>query len=136
MPRYDVVQRRKAQKDLQRRWELPAGSRVWRYLQHSPGDNQTSQLESPQLAQDEIEMYITDIRGVLQTGSTGDRQELLRRFIRSIVLYPNHVEIEYNSGLSALAPLGNFGVSRSPLDGAPRATRTPAPGSGGRCSIH
>lgn len=127
MPRYDVVQRRKAQKDLQRRWELPAGSRVWRYLQHSPGDNQTSQLESPQLAQDEIEMYITDIRGVLQTGSTGDRQELLRRFIRSIVLYPNHVEIEYNFGLSALAPLGNFGVSRSPLDGAPGRLERPHP---------
>jgi len=41
MPRYDVMQRRKAQKDLQRRWELAAGSRVWCYLRHSPGDNQT-----------------------------------------------------------------------------------------------
>src|SRR5689334_8509596 len=41
MPRYGVMQRRKAQKDLQRRWELPSGSRVWCYLRHSPGDNQT-----------------------------------------------------------------------------------------------
>lgn len=41
MPRYEVMQRRKAQKDMQRRWELPAGSRVWCYLRHSPGDNQT-----------------------------------------------------------------------------------------------
>src|SRR5690349_21478975 len=41
MPRYEVVQRRKAQKDLQRRWELPPGSRVWCYLRHSPGDNQS-----------------------------------------------------------------------------------------------
>jgi hypothetical protein len=96
---------------------------------------EAGQHESPQLTQDEIEAYITDMRGVSQTGATADRQELLRRFIRSIVLYPNHVEIAYNFGLSALAPLGNFGVPRSPLDGAPRATRTPAPGSGGRCSI-
>jgi DNA invertase Pin-like site-specific DNA recombinase len=41
MPRYDHVQRRKTHKDLQRRWDLPPGSRVWCYLRHSPGDNQT-----------------------------------------------------------------------------------------------
>src|SRR5215467_5010158 len=41
MPRYDARQRRKAQKDLQRRWELLPGSHVWCYLRHSPGDNQT-----------------------------------------------------------------------------------------------
>jgi DNA invertase Pin-like site-specific DNA recombinase len=41
MPRYEVMQRRKAQKDAQRRWELPPGSRVWCYLRHSPGDHQT-----------------------------------------------------------------------------------------------
>ncbi len=41
MPRYELSQRRKAEKDLQRRWELPAGSHVWCYLRHSPGDNQT-----------------------------------------------------------------------------------------------
>jgi site-specific DNA recombinase len=41
MPRYESLQRRKAQKDAQRRWELPPGSRVWCYLRHSPGDNQT-----------------------------------------------------------------------------------------------
>lgn len=41
MPRYEVSQRRKAEKDVQRRWELPAGSHVWCYLRHSPGDNQT-----------------------------------------------------------------------------------------------
>ena len=41
MPRYELTQRRKAEKNLQGRWELPAGSRVWCYLRHSPGDNQT-----------------------------------------------------------------------------------------------
>ncbi|MBA3826150.1 MAG: recombinase family protein [Ktedonobacterales bacterium] len=30
-----------AGKSEQRRWELPFGSRVWVYLRHSPGDNQT-----------------------------------------------------------------------------------------------
>lgn len=76
------------------------------------------------------------MRGVLQTGAMADRQGLLRRFIRSITLYPNHAEVEYTFGLSTLAPLGGFGDVDSPLEGAPRATRTPAPGSGGRCSIH
>lgn len=41
MPRYELTQRRKAQKDHNRRWYLPAGSHVWVYLRHSPGDNQT-----------------------------------------------------------------------------------------------
>jgi hypothetical protein len=41
MPRYELSQRRKAEKDVQRRWELPARSHVWCYLRHSPGDNQT-----------------------------------------------------------------------------------------------
>ncbi len=41
MPRYELTQRRKAEKDQQRRWDLPAGSHVWCYLRHSPGDNQT-----------------------------------------------------------------------------------------------
>src|SRR5581483_14397 len=52
-----------------------------------------------------------------------------------IWVYPNHVEIAYNFGLSTLAPRKSFGVVDSSLGGAPRATRTPAPGSGGRCSI-
>src|SRR5579862_9616204 len=41
MPRYEQTQRRKLYHATQRRWELPAGSHVWCYLRHSPGDNQT-----------------------------------------------------------------------------------------------
>lgn len=51
MPRYDIVERRKTQKDVQRRWELPPGSRVWCYLRHSPGDNQT--IESQRVGMEE-----------------------------------------------------------------------------------
>src|SRR5262249_49814 len=41
MPRFDVMQRRKAEKEQQRRWDLPAGSRLWVYVRHSPGEKQT-----------------------------------------------------------------------------------------------
>ncbi|MBA3823066.1 MAG: recombinase family protein [Ktedonobacterales bacterium] len=41
MPRSSTVQRLKAQKQQQRRWDLPPGSHVWCYLRHSPGDMQT-----------------------------------------------------------------------------------------------
>jgi site-specific DNA recombinase len=41
MPRYKLTQRWKADKEQQRRWDLPPGSHVWCYLRHSPGDNQT-----------------------------------------------------------------------------------------------
>ncbi len=84
---------------------------------------EAGQLESPLLTQEEIETYIADLHGVLKTGTTTDRQELLRRFIHTIVLYPSHVEIGYNFGPTTLAPLGNFGVSRSPIEGAPRGPR-------------
>jgi len=90
---------------------------------------EAGQLESPQLTQEEIETYIADLHGVLRTGTTTDRQELLRRFIRTIVLYPSHVEIGYNFGPTTLAPLGNFGVSRSPIEGAPRGRRHEDPHS-------
>ncbi len=41
MPRFEVTERRKAQKEQQRRWDLPAGSRLWAYVRHSPGEKQT-----------------------------------------------------------------------------------------------
>ncbi len=90
----------------------------------------------PQLTEAQVRGYLDDMRALLREGQVQTRQALLRRFIRSIVLYPNHAELHYTFGLSALAPLGGFGGIDSPSCGAPRATRTPAPGSGGRCSIH
>jgi site-specific DNA recombinase len=88
-----------------------------------------------QLTEAEIHAYVQDVQRILQEGEIQTRQELLRRFVKSIILYPNHAEVEYTFGLSTLTPLGGFGGYDSPLEGAPRATRTPAPGSGGRCSI-
>jgi hypothetical protein len=85
---------------------------------------EADQLEAPQLSEAEIQAYIADMRGILQTGTIADRQELLRRFIHSVVLYPSHVEVAYNFGPTTLAPLGNFGVPRSPIEGAPREERS------------
>ena len=75
---------------------------------------EAGQLDAPQLTEEEIQAYFTDLHGVLQAGEMADRQEILRRFIRSIVLYSHHIEIAYNIGLSTPAPLGEFGVADSP----------------------
>jgi hypothetical protein len=97
--------------------------------------NEAKQLQTPKLTEADVRAYLEDMRRVLHDGEIETRQALLRRFIKRVVLYPNHAEIEYKFGLSTLSPLGGFGGYDSPLEGAPRATRTPAPGSGGRCSI-
>ena len=99
-------------------------------LQREAKDGRTETL-----SHGDVEAYVGDIRRMLCGGDIATRQALLRRFVGSIVLYPNHVEITYRFGLSTLTPLGGFGGIDSPLDSAPRAIRTPAPGSGGRCSI-
>ncbi len=96
---------------------------------------EAKQVAAPQISQSDVLACIEDLRSILLEGEISLRQALLRRFVRSIVLYPHHAEVEYTFGLSTLAPLGGFGGIDSPLGGAPRATRTPAPGSGGRCSI-
>ncbi len=96
---------------------------------------EAKEVATPRLTEAEVQSYLEDMRGLLRDGAIQTRQALLRRFVRSIVLYPNHAEVEYTFGLSTLAPLGGFGGVDSPTYGAPRATRTPAPGSGGRCSI-
>jgi hypothetical protein len=96
---------------------------------------ESERLSRPHLTKAEVKHYLKDVRAMLQDGEIHTWQALLRRFIRCITLFPNHAEVEYTFGLSALSPLGGFGEFDSPLEGAPRATRTPAPGSGGRCSI-
>lgn len=96
---------------------------------------EAKQVAAPQVSQADIQACIDDLRTILLEGEIHTRQALLRRFVRSIVLYPNHTEVDYTFGLSTLAPLGGFRGIDSPLGDAPRATRTPATGFGGRCSI-
>jgi len=67
----------------------------------------------------EIEAYLNDVRQVLKHGEIHVRQALLRRFVKQIVLYPNHATLEYTFGLSALTPLPGFGGVDSPSDGVP-----------------
>jgi site-specific DNA recombinase len=75
MPRYDQMQRRKAQKELQRRWELPAGSHVWCYLRHSPGDHQSIDSQLAGMQQWCVEMGWAIDRMFIDEALEGSRED-------------------------------------------------------------
>jgi site-specific DNA recombinase len=88
------------------------------------------------ISEAEVREYVQDIRETLKSGEIHTRQALLRRFVRSITLYPDHAVLEYTYGLPTQTPFGHFGGVDSPSYGVPTVTRTPVYGSGGRRSIH
>ena len=75
MTSYATLQRRKAEREHSRRWELTPGARVWCYLRHSPGDNQTidSQVQGMQEWCDE-NSWIID-RMWIDEGIEGSRED-------------------------------------------------------------
>ena len=68
--------------------------------------NAAKQLATSRPSETDVRSYLDGMRALLPEGEIQPRQELLRRFIKQVVLYRNHAEIAYKFGLSTLARLG------------------------------
>ena len=92
-----------------------------------------------------VSEFVTDMRDILAQSTLAEQRAFIKSFVREIVVRGQEAELRYNMplpselinrGLSSGRPSGNEGVLAIVSNGTPGETRTPAPGSGGQCSIH
>jgi hypothetical protein len=120
MSRNVELHRRRAQKSVQRRWDLPAGSRVWCYLRHSPGDNSTIDSQAAGMRQwsawavhQRAHLLLGEREHLLRSDPAGRRERLLDR----IQIHPHPLWI----GCCMPGPWAQAAVS-SILRGRPAAS--------------
>ena len=83
-----------------------------------------------------MKRHVESLSALLEEASFGEQKAFLRSFVRSIDVSPEKVLIRYTLPIPSNGTMQETIRSLSTMsNGTPGETRTPAPGSGGQCSI-